>query len=828
MSDVLQRYADQMPPPDGEDEELPERPPLGRNALLPFRIAGGDTATGDPRMQEPPDDGEPKNLLRPRLVEQFARWMAMKNIADEIDDQQRQQLAMQVKREYDIDDTTRADWKDRYRQWLDFAMQIAEPKTYPWPSASNVIFPLITTAALQFNARAYPAIVQGRNVVKGSVVGSDSGIPAIDPQTGQPMMVPIGPPEGQPQQPPAGQQLPGPPGQPAPPMPMQGAPPGQQGQPQQPQMGPAWILPPGAKQERADKIGRHMSWQLLSEQPEWEEETDRLLIVIAVTGTMFRKTYYDPTERRNVSETVDALRLCVNYRVRSFEKAPRITEEIDVYPWEIESNIRSGIWLDYDGGGADVYGRNQDSNEDEQAPVTFLEQHRRWDLDGDGYAEPVIVTIARDSGKLARISLGFDTEGVEAADDGSVQRIEPTRYYTKYGLLPNPEGGAYDLGFGSLMYPLNAAVNSSLNQLFDAGHLQIAGGGFIGNALSMNTGSVRFTMGEYKPVNAAGKSIRENIVPLEWPGPNAVMLSLLQFLVESAREVGSIKDVLTGDMPGANVPGILGLAVIQQGLKVFNAIFKRVHRSLRKDFEKLFRLNRLFMPDEAGFRIGSEYFSVRREDYEKGGGVEPVSNPDMVTDAQQMAQANFLLTFKDDPFFDTREIRHRVLQAAAIAQIDKLLKPGAPPNAEIAASLAALDIQNREAQANAKLVDLREKELNIRAAHQEADQDIRRGKDKAAEIELLTRAIKNLADAVKSDHEVNQGWYFGQLEALRKQIEILNVTSEAEPSGSSPSAVAGISPSAVAPPVGPLGGGVPGMAPPSGVPGAPDVSGGLS
>ena len=590
---------------------------------------------------------------------------------------------------------------------------------------------------------------------------------------------------------------------------------------------PLWIVPPGAKQARADKIGRHMSWQLLSEMPEWEEQTDRLLITVAIAGTMFRKNFFDPKQRRNVSEIVSALRLVVNYKAKSFDAAPRKTELIDFYPWEIESNIRSGLWLDY---GDEGYGANMDASQDEQAPVTFCEQHRRYDLDGDGYEEPLIVTFARDSGKLARIAVGFDQDCIEATEDGEVAEIRQIDYYTKYGFIPNPDGGSYDLGFGSLMYPINAAVNTSINQMFDAGHLQIAGGGFIGGGVSINAGSVRFMTGEYKVVTTQGRTLRENLVPLEMPGPNVVLFQLLQFLVEAAKDIGSIREVLQGEIPGANVPGILGLAVIQQGLKVFNAIFKRIHRSLRQDFDKLFRLNRLYLPDEAGFRIGSEYFQITRLDYMRGSGAEPVSDPDMVTDTQQMAQANFLLQFAGDPFFDGREIRLRALQAAQVQQIDKLIAAQAPPNAEMVQAAANLTLQKQQVEIAAHMADLRNKELDIRREHEQLELDIRRGKDKAAEIEQLSRAILNLANARKADSEVGVGWYDLQLTALKHQIELLNVTSAsngaASGEGGQSTGGDGLSP----PPglAGSITAGLQSMAPPSGNGAGAGMAGGLS
>jgi chaperonin GroES len=477
-----------------------------------------------------------------------------------------------------------------------------------------------------------------------------------------------------------------------------------------------------------------------------------------------------------VSETVDGLRLCINYKAKSFATAPRITEEIDLYPWEIEERIRSGIFLD------DDYGHNDDMGEDEDAPVTFLEQHRRWDLDGDGYPEPYIVTIARDSGRLARIVAAYDMEGVLFdAHDHRVRKIEAIPYYTKYSFIPSPDSAVYDIGFGNLLYPLNEAINTSLNQMFDAGHLANAGGGFMGAGMNMNTGSVRFQVGEYKVVNTPGATLRENLVPLNFPGPNGVLFSLLQYLVDAGREIASVKDILSGEIPGANTPGILGLAVIQQGLKVFSAIFKRVHRSLGLEFQKLFRLNRLYLPDEAGYRVGTEYFRISRADYEKASGVEPVSDPEVVTDMQKMARANFMLQFKDDPWCDGREIRRRAFEAAAIPEVDKVLLDKPAPNPEAMAKAA---------------------ELNLRAQHEKRELDIRQSHEEALKIAELANAVLRLAQARKADAEVDQQWIDLQITNLKAQVDAL--TANALPGASN---AGGGAPGAAGPAGGSVGGG---------------------
>jgi chaperonin GroES len=213
------------------------------------------------------------------------------------------------------------EWLVRYRKWLDMAMQVREAKNFPWPKASNVKFPLLTVAAIQFQARAYPAIVDGSNLVKGRVLGPD---------------------------------------------------------------------PDGQKRQRADRIGAHMTWQMLYRMPDWEEETDRLLLQLPITGCVFRKTYYDSIANSNCSEMVSGEDFIINYWAKSLERAPRYTHRLRFYPHEVKEKIAAGLWRE-----VPVQADAEDAN-DEDALVEFYEQHRYIDLDDDGYPEPYIVTTTKD------------------------------------------------------------------------------------------------------------------------------------------------------------------------------------------------------------------------------------------------------------------------------------------------------------------------------------------------------------------------------------------------------------------------------------------------
>jgi chaperonin GroES len=621
-------------------------------------------------------------------IKKLTAWIDAVNIAEDLDNELLIKIGARVVDEYKIDDTSRADWKTKTEEAMDLAMQKAKEKSFPWPKAANIIYPLVTTAATQFAARAYPAIINGRSVVKGVVVGEDKGEPQIG-SDGTPLM---------------------------------------QGNPQAPL--PVWKVPPGAKRIRADAIGDHMSWQLLDEQPEWEPETDQLLHVLPIVGGAARKTYFDPSKGRNVSTYVSLMKLVWNYHAKSFEVAQRHTEEIEFYPREIEEMQRAGLFMEP----KTPYGEAENAEGDPDKPHLFLEQHRYWDLDEDGYAEPYIFTVHKSSQQVARIVARYDADGIHfSSRTHKITKIEAVEYYTLYSFLPNPDGGSYPIGFGQLLRPINEGINTVLNQMLDAATLQNAGGGFIGKGLSMNAGAIRFQMGEYKTVNVAGGTLRENIVPMDFKGPSPVLFELLGFLVEAGKEIAAVKDVLTGDQKASNVPATTTLALIEQGLKVFTAIYKRVHRALKSELNKLYRLNRIYGDERSQYKVGDTWKMVLKQDYIIGSGVEPYSDPSMVSDMQKMARTQFLLGFLQTPFVQPMKILARAFDAADIDNPSELLVDQIPPNPEIAAKGMELELKHQEVTDSGNL-------------------------KRAQSVAAYAAAIKSLSDADKNVGDQHLAW----------------------------------------------------------------------
>lgn len=584
----------------------------------------------------------------PDLVKTLAKLLAYEasqNIAAELEQEQLDVIGHDVERKYKIDKASREDWEASSKRAMDIALQVRQPKNYPFENASNIKYPLVTVAALQFGARAYPAIVDGARIVKAQVVGNDMGVPIKD-ANGDPRVDPL-----------SGE--------------------------------PLWEKKPGEKRAKADRVSKHMSYQLLNEMEEWEEDTDVLLHHLPIIGCAFRKVYRSETLGRNKSEMVPAVHLVVNNKCRSLDEAPAVTHEVFLYPQEIEERKLSEVFLD-----VDLQAAPSDDN-DEDAPHLFLEQHCYIDLDEDGYKEPYIVTVHKDTCKVVRIVANFRSEDIK--DNGKrIIRIPKEQYFVKYSFLPDPKGGFYDIGFGRLLESLGETIDTTINQMLDAGHLQNAGGGFIGTGIRLKKGGqIRVAPGRYEQVSFTGNNIRDQIHAHQYPGPSAVLFNLLGMMVEAAKDITAVKDILTGDTNGKVQTATTTLAMIEQGLKVFTAIYKRIYRALKDEFKLLFELNARNIDEKAYYTLNDEQEVVERKDYDLASlDICPVADPKMVTDMQRSARAQVLMQIAETqafgPLQDPVEALRRIYDAVGMEEPDKLFKKQGPPNPVEQAQMEAL------------------------------------------------------------------------------------------------------------------------------------------
>lgn len=594
------------------------------------------------------------------------------NIAEKLDKDKLHKIGADAHEGFTADRQSRAEWEKQMEEWTKLATQVREDKTWPWPRASNVKYPILTTAAMQFAARAYPSLVPSDGkIVKSKVIGKD---------------------------------------------------------------------PDGQKSALADRVSMYMSYQLMHEMTGWEEGMDKLLIMLPVVGTVFKKTYWDSIKKKVASDVILPKNLVVNYWAKSLKEAERVSQVIEMSPRLLKERQMSGVFLDEDLGTAPTPqdARNAPAN-DETTPFTIIEQHTYLDLDDDDYPEPYIVTFHLESAKVLRITARFDDTTMHYNDEGKLAKIEPIEYFTKFGFIPNPDGSFYDLGFGVLLGPINESVNTLINQLIDAGTLNNLQSGFLGKGLKIRLGETKFQPGEWKAVNSLGDDLKKQIVPLPSKEPSNVLFQLMGSLITSGKELASVAEIFVGKMPGQNTPATTTMATIEQGMKVFTAVYKRIYRSLEEEFTKLFALNGTYLnpntyQETLDVTVGPDDFSAKQ--YK----ICPGADPTAVSQTEKLLKAQGLMEMLPLGILDPVKVGLRLLEAQEQPNYQELLNPqvaqtGAlpppPPNPKILESQAKVEaikqasaIKQQDAAFKQQL-DQRDAQFKQAMAAQVADQDAR-------------------------------------------------------------------------------------------------------
>lgn len=613
------------------------------------------------------------------------------NIAADLDNEKLIEIGNAVVDGYESDLDSRRPWEEDLKNWTDLALQVTTNKTFPWPNAANIKYPLLATAAMQFAARAYPTLVPSDGkLVKCRVVGYDAD---------------------------------------------------------------------GQKHARAERVSKHMSYQILDQMQDWEEDMDKLLIALPIAGTCFKKTYWDAGKQQNCSKLVLPKTLVVNYFSRSLQDSERITEVLHLTKRQIKERQNRKTFLDVELGDPSADSLDpttsvnnafqRASNDDDTTPYVILEQHTYLDLDDDGYSEPYIITVEGASKQVLRIVPRFSEEGVVVDEKENVVAIEAVQYYTKYGFIPNPDGGFYDIGFGRLLGPLNNSANTIINQLVDAGSLSNLQAGFIGKGLRIKMGEARFQPGEWKAVNAVGDDLKKQIFPLPVREPSQVLFNLLDLLLKSGKELASVAEIFVGKMPGQNTPATTTMATIEQGMKVFTAVYKRVYRALTSEFRKIYKLNREYMNNEEYVSVLDQ--PVQQSDYQgPEDDIIPGADPTAVSSQEKQQKVQALMQLLQLGTIDPMAVTQLYLEAHEIAEPQKYMKQPSPPppdpkmeaikaKAQVDQQKAQIDMQKAEHKAQ---LDQAVEEQKIQMQHAQLAQEM-----KAKQMKAVLEARLAQADA---------------------------------------------------------------------------------
>ena len=646
---------------------------------------------------------------------------------------------------YQQDLSSRSEWDQRNAQAFKLALQVREDKTYPWPGASNVKFPLISVAAIQFHARAYPALVPPTGLIKAQVFGPDFD---------------------------------------------------------------------GENSKRAERIGAHMTWQMMDETSEWERNHDKALLVEAIVGTVFKKTYFDSVAGRNRYQLVMAKDLVINYWTTTIEEAPRATHIIQASSNEIREKVIRKIYIDAE---TDVSHQRPPistaSSELEEAkdmaqglqkpidgtetPITLLEQHCWIDLDGDGYKEPYVVTLREIDGTVLRIVARFMDQGdvirlnddqiksikmqiarteddkeklklradiirlkSEKHDNNPILRINPIKVFTKYGFIPSPDGGFYDLGLGSLLGPVNESVDTAINQLIDAGTLNNLGGGFLGPGVSIKSGVTERDPGSWIPLSGRGDDVRKAMVPFPQNQPSEILYKLMELLITYGERLAGSTEIMTGVSPGQNTPAETSRNTVEQGMKVFSAIHKRNYLSMKEEAMLVYNLNRLYLNNNEYFidLTTGKSAMIQKDDYEHDMvSVVPCADPHIVSDSQRLNQAAAVLQFaQTHPGVNLYEAGKRYLEALRVSGISILYPDPKGPNAVPPPVNPKLQIEQIKQETKKAELQLQAQELQFDMQKEKIELQGEVEKNQAEIVKLQAETVKILADAkgVDQGHQI--------------------------------------------------------------------------
>jgi len=632
------------------------------------------------------------------------------NLADEISEKELDNLGASIKAQVTLDDDSRSDWITRNDKWMELVTQVLDNKTYPWPGASNIKFPLIATAAVQFHARAHPALLGSAKPVKCKIIGRD---------------------------------------------------------------------PKSLKAERGSRVGTFMSYQVMEDIPEWQDEMDRLLFLVPIVGSLYKKTYYSPNKGKILSDLINPRDFIINYDAKDLETA-RKTHRLWKYPNQIKEMQLKGIYREWEDDGifstkrpdnktADaIQGKRDPGPNDDYVLQEILEVHCLLDLDRDGYKEPYIVTIRGEDGMIYRIVPNFNETSIETLGD-KIVGITPEEYFTHYYFLPDPESKTHGIGFGTMIGPINDAVNTLINQLSDAGHLSNLQAGFLSRGVRIKGGNIKFRPGEWKTINATGDDLRKGIYPLPTREPSQVLFELLGLLINSGKDLASVQDIMVGRNPGQNQPYRTSVEVIEQGMKVFNGIYKRLYRSMTSEFKKIYRLNRAY-PDPF------KYLAVLDLDGQEAGEATQAFGPDKVLE--------FLLADFDAEDIDIipsaePDMLHEMERSLKANALLEKLSAGLPLNV-IEVTKRALEAEKHEDIESLMNVpppqpsfdqQLKKEQLMLDAQTAALEGHLKRIKTEAEVLKMNTEAQLLIAQAANEKVDGLHAQFIKQQELQRKEFE---------------------------------------------------------
>jgi len=447
-------------------------------------------------------------------------------------------------------------------------------------------------------------------------------------------------------------------------------------------------LQDAAREEQASRVKNFMNYQIMEVMEEFDPDMDQLLFYLPLSGSTFKKVYFDQAKQRAVSKFIPAQDLVVPYAASDLATASRVTHVLRMDANEVRKMQIAGVYRDvelskYEEGEDEVRQKIDEiqgtSRTYTDEVFTILEMHVDLDLEGfedmspngepTGIALPYIVTIDEGSGKILGIRRNFE-EGAGLA--------KKTQYFVHYKFMPGL--GFYGFGLIHMIGGLGRAATSILRQLIDAGTLANLPAGFKARGVRVRNDDEPLQPGEWRDIDAPGGNIRDAIIPLPYKEPSGTLAQLLGALIEGGRRFVSLADQQTGDGNTAAPVGTT-VAMLERGMKVMSAIHKRLHYSQRQEFRVLARIFKDNLPPEYPYDVEGGNRMIKAEDFDNRVDVVPVSDPNIFSMAQRvtLAQTQLQLAQSNPQVHNLHAAYRRMYQALEVQNIDEILPPPPQP-----------------------------------------------------------------------------------------------------------------------------------------------------
>ena len=442
------------------------------------------------------------------------------------------------------------------------------------------------------------------------------------------------------------------------------------------------------KEEQAKRVKDFMNYQIMDQMKEYEPEFDQMLFYLPLSGSTFKKVYYDSLLGRAVSKFVPADDLIVPYSANSLEDAEAVIHVIKISENELRKQQVNGFYRDVELGRPPVTenqledkkleleGISKDGQEDQ---YTLYEIHTNLDLEGyedvggdgepTGIKLPYVVTVAEAGNKVLSIRRNYNPQ------DPLRRKIN---YFVQFKFLPGT--GFYGFGLIHMIGGLTRTATAALRQLLDAGSLANLPAGFKSRGIRVRDDAQPLQPGEFRDVDAPGGNIKDQFMTLPFKGPDATLLQLMGIVVNAGQRFASIADMQVGDMNQQAAVGTT-VALLERGSRVMSAIHKRMYVGLKQEFKLLAEVFKTYLPPVYPYDVPGARREIKASDFDDRVDILPVADPNIFSQTQRisLAQSQLQLAQSNPRIHNLYQAYRSMYDALGVKNVNAILPPPAPP-----------------------------------------------------------------------------------------------------------------------------------------------------